>query len=148
MNDAALEPVAILRVLGEELPPMDTLDEALQRSAQLERWAQTLLPKAREVLAGLPQECGESQREAVIHCIGWALRILDCTHPSTLHDATWHVENLTTCCRLLANIVVTLGECRLPCAWCGDDPLPFQATEAGHGSGRSLSGCIACRTRP
>ncbi|MFI8880321.1 hypothetical protein [Streptomyces sp. NPDC055243] len=116
MNEAALEPVAILCDLGKERPPVNTLDDAVQRSAQLRCWAQTLLPKAREVLPRLSQEGGESQRKAITHIIGWALGLLDRTNPSTLHEAKWHVDNLTTCCRLLANIVVTVGEGRLLCS--------------------------------
>ncbi|MCX5083710.1 hypothetical protein [Streptomyces sp. NBC_00401] len=149
MNDTTTDPVEILRTFGAGLPAVNTPDDAAEWDKQLRQWAQSLLPKAREVLGSLPEEAG-GQRQAITRTVGWTLRLLDCPHQPRLVDATWRVDHLTTACRLLANIVVSVGEGRVLCTWCqdyGDDPRLIQVIEAGSGPGGSLFACVSCRAR-
>lgn len=150
MNDTATEPVEILRLLGTGVPALSAADEAAEWDKQLREWARSLLPKTRDILGSLPEEA-ESQRQAITRILGWTLRILDrACSPPRLVDATWHVDHLATACRLLANIVVSVGGGRILCTWCqdyGDDPRLIQVIEAGSGPGGSLFACVSCRAR-
>ncbi|MET7511899.1 hypothetical protein ABZS88_00195 [Streptomyces sp. NPDC005480] len=148
MNDSALEAVEILRFLNAETPRVTTRDEAAGRAVKLGDWAQVLLPQARAALDEVADEC--RQREAITRIIGWSLKTLERTFQPTLQDAIWHVESLTTCCRLLADVVLTVGEGRVVCFWCkthSHDTRLIHVVEVGSGPGCALSACPPCRKR-
>ncbi|NEB75977.1 hypothetical protein G3I40_12205 [Streptomyces sp. SID14478] len=149
MSATALDATGILDAL-DKLPEVTTIDQSVEQNSQLREWAQVLLPKARAVLKDLPEEEG-GQRSAVTRIIGWALTVLDSTRPlATLSGATWQVGNLAMACRLLANVVASVAEGRVRCAWCkryGDDARLIRVIEAASGPGASLFGCAPCRER-
>ncbi|MFE2984371.1 hypothetical protein [Streptomyces sp. NPDC059262] len=148
MNDAAREAAEILRVLNEQTPCVTTSDEAARRTTKLQEWARALLPQARQALGKVADE--GSRREAITHIIGWSLKTLERRLRPTFQDMIWHVENLTTCCHLLADIVLTVGEGRVLCSWCkthAHDAQLIQVLEVGSGPGCALSACAPCRKR-
>ncbi|MFZ3599418.1 DUF6415 family natural product biosynthesis protein [Streptomyces sp. BH104] len=145
MSDTTLDAVEILDSCTR-LTEITTIDEAHQRDIQLRRWVDELLPRVREHLR---EEPGEGQ-PAVNRIVDWAHRTLAQDPGATLPSAAFQVDNLTICCRVLANYVVKVIERRVCCHWCtahSQDARLIQAFEAGSGAGGALFACAACRER-